>query len=289
MAIVLQLFVNTLVTAAMYALVASGLSFIYATCRVFHLAHGFTVAVGAFAFWLVVANRGGVMWLGALAAVIAAVIVGTIMNEVVYERLRAKKVKGSGVLVATIALLMFGGAFLQAIFGAQPKTLGVETMIIHLGPASMTQLQLGIILTAIILLTLLALFLRYTKFGKAMRATADNEIVAEVLGIKTRLVRRLTFAIGSALGAVAGVAMALEFNADPNMGVMAAIKGFTAVVIGGAGSMAGVLLGSVILGGAEQAAVWFAGSGWKNAVAFVLLFVFLLIRPRGIFGRKWFV
>jgi branched-chain amino acid transport system permease protein len=288
MDVVLQLLLNALVAGAIYALIASGLSFIYATTRVFHLAHGFVVACAGYVFWWAWQEHRLPVVVSALVACCVACAVGLLMNEFIYEPLRMRKTKGLGYLVATIALLMFGNALLIALFGAQPHSLNIQTSVYDLSGARISLLQIGILCTTAVLLVGTLLLIRNTKFGKAMRATADSETVAEILGINTRNVRRLTFLLGSLLGGIAGVLVSLEFNIDPNMGVMLAIKGFTAMVIGGAGSMGGVIVGSVLLGGAEQAAVWFFGSGWKNAMAFALLFLFLLAKPTGLFWRSRF-
>ncbi len=288
MDVVPQLLFNALIAGAVYALIASGLSFIYATTRVFHLAHGFVVAFAGYVFWWLWMEQGWPAILSGFLACVVASLLGLMMNEYVYEPLRARKAKGLGYLVATIGLLMFGNALILVLFGSQPHSLGIQTEVVEAFGVRITLLQILIVAVSVLLLLGLGYVIQYTRFGKSMRATADNEMVAEILGMKTRNVRRLTFLLGSFLAGVAGILVALEFNVEPNMGVMLAIKGFTAMVIGGAGSMGGAILGSLILGGVEQAAVWFWGAGWKNAMAFVLLFVFLLARPMGIFGRRKF-
>jgi branched-chain amino acid transport system permease protein len=253
---------------------------------VFHLAHGTVIVISAYVFWWLWVVQGWHPVLAGIGSCVVAALVGLGMNEFVYEPLRKRKTKGLGYMVASIAMLEFGGAFVLAVFGSQPRSLGVETTVYTFLDARISALQIFILILAVVLLALTAWILKKTRFGKAMRATADNEEVAEILGVKTRSVRRMTFAIGSVLGAVAGIMTALEFNVDPNMGVNIALKGFTAMVMGGVGSMPGALAGSALLGGVEQGAVWYWGSGWKNAMAFVLLFVFLLVRPQGMFGRK---
>jgi branched-chain amino acid transport system permease protein len=288
MAVLAQLLVNALVAGAITALIASGLSFIYATTRVSHLAHGFVVASGGYVFWWLWMAHAWQPVLAAIVACVVASLLGLVMNEIVYELLRMRKTKGLGYLVATIGLLMFGNASILALFGSQPHSLQVQTIVREVGSVRVTDLQIFIVVFSVLLFVFLGWIIQRTKLGKSMRATADNEMVAEILGMKTRQVRRLTFLLGSFLAGIAGILVALEFNVEPNMGVMLAIKGFTAMVIGGAGSMGGAIVGSLVLGGVEQAAVWFWGAGWKNAMAFVLLFVFLLVRPMGIFGRKRF-
>ena len=288
MDVVFQLAVNALITAAIYALAASGLTFIYATTRIFHLAHGAVVALGAFLFWYTGFKLGLPFALAALLTCMGCAIVGVLMNELIYEPLRRRKAKGFAMLVATIAMLTLGNAALLAIFGSGPKSANLHPAIWTFGSVNITSVQTAAIITSAVLLAALALFIRSTKFGQAMRATADNEMVASILGINPAFIRRLTFIIGSALGGVAGIFLFLELNADPNMGLMIAIRAFTAIVIGGAGSMEGAISGSMLLASVEQGGSWFLGAAWKDSVGFVMLFLFVLIRPSGIFGKKNF-
>ena len=284
MDVLVQLVFHTLITGSIYALIASGLVFIYATTRVFHLAHGGVIAFAAYVFWWT--NEMGLpLVVAGIVAILASIILGVLMNEFVYEPLRARKTKSLGYLIATIAMLMMCGAVIILLFGAQGQSLGFSTELYHVAGATISFLQIIIIASAFILFLGLGALVRFSRFGKAMRATADNEVVAEVLGIDTHAVRRLTFVLGSALGGVASIFYVLEFNLDPNMGVMIAVKGLTAAIIGGPGSIVGAILGAFLLSGVEQASVWYLGSTWRNAMAFVLLFVFLLVKPTGLFGR----
>ena len=142
------------------------------------------------------------------------------------------------------------------------------------------------VVIALIVLTFYYWVTNKTKFGKAMRATAENQMVAEILGIDTMKIRRYAFALSSALAAVAGILIGLEFNLDPNMGVLLAVKGYAAAVIGGVGSFTGAMIGALIIGLSEQGVVWYLGAGWRNASTFIILFIFLLVRPSGILGTK---
>jgi branched-chain amino acid transport system permease protein len=286
MEIILQLIVNTVVAGSVYALIASGLSFNYATTRIFHHAHGAVIALTGFIFWWLLEVAGVSSVFSGFLALSASVALGLIMNEVVYEPLRARKTKGLGFLVAAIALLMLGNAFILLVFGATPRSLGVETPVYDLFGARISLLQIIVIIAALAALVALAAILKCTRLGKAMRAVSDNETVAEVLGVRSRSIRRATFALSSVLGGMAGIMIALEFNLDPTMAILIAVRGYAAMVIGGVGLMSGAILGSIVLAASEQAAVWYLGAGWKIAAAFVLLFVFLMVRPSGILGVK---
>jgi len=152
--------------------------------------------------------------------------------------------------------------------------------------AIITPLQIFIIITSFILLTLLFLFMKKTKIGKAMRAVADNKDVAAIVGISSEKIYKWSFIIGSAIAGIAGVLVSLEQNLEPTMGTGLIIKGFTAAIIGGIGNVPGAILGAFLLGLTENFGIWFLPSGYKDAIAFLLLFLFLLFRPNGILGIK---
>lgn len=286
MTVVLQLLINALITGAIYALAASGLSFIYATTRVFHFGHGAVIALGAYALWWLHFENGITPLLAVPLTIALCTLVGLAMNALVYEPLRRRQARGFTTLIAALALLMLGDGILLGVFGSQPHSVALPSTVLSWNGLHMTSLQLGIVGVAVVTLTLLMLFVRFTKFGQAMRAVADNETVAMTLGINAPAVRRWTFAIGSALAAVAGMLFLLELNIEPETGVTIVIKAFAAMVVGGVGTMGGVVAGSLLLSGAEQTSAWFFGAGWKSAVGFILLFIFLLVRPHGIFGHK---
>lgn len=286
MEIVVQLIINAVIAGSVYALVAAGLTFIYATSRIFHLAHGVVIVLGAYAFHWAWRGEGWPVAFAIIAALAISVAAGMLMNELVYEPQRRRHAKKLAYLVSTVAMLLIGVSLTVMIFGAGLQSFGVFSVVYHPWELTITQLQIILVAVSVVLLLGLAWFVKRTRFGKAMRATADNEDVAAIMGIRTRQIRRAAFFIGSLLAAIAGILIGLEFNLEPSMGVVLAIKGFTAMVIGGVGSVSGAIFGAFLVGFVEQLAVWYLGAGWKNSMAFVLLFVFLLVRPRGLFGMK---
>ncbi len=282
----LQILWNGIFIGLVYGLVAAGVSFLYSTTRIFHLAHGVVILAGGYTFWWAWAHMHLPFLVAVLSALAAAAGIGVVMNEFVYERLRRRGAKGLGYLVSTLAMLIFGTGFIIALFGASPRTFQVHETLIEYGGVSATSLQLIEAGTSTALLVLFFWITRFTKFGKAMRATADNETVAEVLGIDTRRIRRVAFLLASALAGAAGIIFGLEFNLDPNMGVFLAVTGFAAAVVGGVGSFGGTICGALLLGTVGQFVIWFFGAGWKDVISFNILFFFLLLRPQGMFGAK---
>lgn len=281
-----QILINSLIAGSVYALVASGLTFIYSTSRIFHLAHGVVILFGAYIFHFVWIEQGLSPALGVFLSILGSVAIGLLMNELVYEQQRKRHAKRMAYLISTIALLMLGTSVIVLVFNTSLKSFGIQTAVYRWNNLNITLLQIILLFSSFFLLLFLAAIVKYTKFGKAMRATADNGEVAEIMGINTKQIRRLSFGIGSLLASIAGILIGLEFNLDPNMGVYLAIKGFTAMVIGGVGSIGGAIFGAFLVGFFEQIAVWYFGAGWKNSISFVLLFLFLLLRPQGFFGLK---
>jgi branched-subunit amino acid ABC-type transport system permease component len=283
-----QLLLNGLIAGAIYALVASGFSLIYSTCKFVHFAHGGTIAFSAYFLYFLFSTLGLNFWLAVILTIIFAGLFGYLTNIIVYKELRRKKASNAILLIASFALLIFFESLILMLFGADVKTIGflqVKKGVDFLG-AIITPLQIVIVATSLVLLILLFLFMKKTKIGKAMRAVADNKDVAEIVGISAEKIYNWTFVIGSAIAGVAGILIGLEQNLEPTMGTNLMIKGFTAAIIGGIGSVPGGILGAFLLGLAENFGIWYLPSGYKDAIAFIILFIFLLFRPQGILGIK---
>jgi len=286
--IVIQLFINGLIAGAIYSLVASGFSLIYSTCKFIHFAHGATVAFSAYILYFLFSGLGLNFWLSVILAIIFASAFGLLINATVYKELRKRKASSVILLIASFALLIFFESLILMLFGADVKTIGyikVSKGLEFLG-AIITPLQIVIVITSFILFILLFLFMKKAKIGKAMRAVADNKDVAEIVGISSEKIYNWSFIIGSAIAGVAAILVGLEQNLEPMMGTNLMIKGFTAAIIGGIGNVPGAILGSFLLGFAENFGIWYLPSGYKDAIAFVILFIFLLFRPQGILGIK---
>ncbi|MBS3128922.1 branched-chain amino acid ABC transporter permease [Candidatus Woesearchaeota archaeon] len=225
------------------------------------------------------------LWISALISIIVCAILGFVIEKVGYKKLRGKDrltplitAIGFSIILQALALLMFGGEIRSFEYKTQESY--------EVFGASITPHQLLIILTSIIIMILLHLFLKYTKYGKAMRAVTDNMDVAKIIGINPDKVISLVFMIGSGLAAVAGILIGIEQNLHPTMGIVPGIKAFTAAVIGGIGNIYGAVLGGYFIGFAENIGIWFIPSGYKDAIAFVILLLMLLLKPSGFFGQQ---
>ncbi len=286
MSLFAQLLVNGLIAGSIYALVAVGFSLIYSTNKFMHFAHGTAVAVAAYmVFWLF-AQVGLGFWIAALLTIVIAGLLGAAIYRVIYVPLQNKKASNIILLIASIGILILFENILQVIFGADVKTIGFIEVAkgMEILGAVITPLQVVIIIVSLVLLVLLWLFMKKTKLGRDMRAVANNKELASIVGINANRVRYYSFIIGSALAGIAGNLLGLEQNIEPTMGTMLMVKGFTGAVIGGVTSVPASVAGSYLLGLAENFGVWYLPSGYKDAIAFTLLFVFLLWKPTGLFG-----
>ncbi len=287
MGIAAQLVMNGLIAGSIYALMAAGFSLMYSLQRFMNIAHGATYVTGAFAAYACAVVLHVPLWISFVLGVITATLVGMATNLVVFEPLRHQREKANALLMASFGVFLLVEAVVLILFGADVKTFGLPAQqgLTVLG-ATITPSQVVILTTAPLLSFLLWLLLYRTKTGVALRATADNEQIARTMGINVRLMMFLTTGIGSALAGVAGILVAVEQNLEHTMGMSAVLKGLTAAVIGGIGNVPAAILGGYLLGLAENLGVWYVPSGYKNAIAFAILILFLILRPQGFFGQK---
>jgi branched-chain amino acid transport system permease protein len=288
MSIFLQLLINGVIAGAIYALVSAGFSLIYSTNKFVHFAHGGVIALSAYFFFWIISNLNLSLAVTVLSTVLFSALLGYLFNKVFYKPLRAKKSSSLILFVASIAVLILSESLALLFFGANAKTIDLiqNNQVMEMAGAVITPLQLIIILVALLLLLGLYLFMKKTRIGKAMRAVADNKEVAEIIGISAEKIYSWSFVVGSAIAGIAAILISLEQNIEPTMGTSLMVKGFISAIIGGIGSVPGAILGSFSLGLTENFGIWFLPSGYKDAIAFMLLFVFLLFRPQGILGIK---
>lgn len=285
--ILAQLILNGIIAGSIYALVASGFSLVYSIQRFLHLAHGTVITVGAFAMYSFFAVWGLNFVVALVLTILVCIVLVLLMNYLVYKPMRKRKASGAGLLIASLGIFIFLQALVIAIYGADIKTLGIRlTGKYNILGAILTQTQLIIIVTSIVIMIGLWWFMKKTRMGKAMRATADNKEIAPTVGINPERIYLYSYIVSAVIAGIAAVLIALEQNLEPNMGFSLIIKGLTGAIIGGVGSVHGAVLGSLLLGIVENLGIWFLPSGYKDAIAFMLLFGFLLFRPQGILGVK---
>ena len=271
---------------AIYALIALGYTMVYGIAKMLNFAHGDIIMVGAYAI-LVTINANGHPLLGVVAAVVVCTVVGIVIEKVAYKPLRGAS--PLAVLITAIGVSYLLQSIAQLIFKSKSQAVTIsETHMVNIGSA---ELNLNTILTLVVgavIMVALTLFVKYTKTGRAMQAVSEARGAAQLMGVNVNKIIMITFAIGSALAACAGVFYLMQIpSVSPTLGSMPGIKAFAAAVIGGIGSIPGAMLGGVILGVVEKLALSVPVlAPYATAIEFALLIVILLVRPIGILGKK---
>jgi branched-chain amino acid transport system permease protein len=283
----LQQLTNGLMLGGTYALVAIGYSLVFGVLRLIHLAHGEVFMVGAYIGLevMLALNVGPVAAL--VAAIAGTALLGIVLELILFRPIRRK----GGSFLAPMVTSIGAGLILQEvftkIFGAEQSEFpaGLSNDVYHLGPLLVSATQVFILAIAVLSMIVLHLFISRTRYGMAMRAVAENVEIASVLGINTDAVIMLTFAVASGLAGIAGVLVGLAYTAvSPFMGINMAVKGLAIMLVGGLGSIYGAMVGGLLLGIVEVLCVAYAASSYRDAAAFGLMIVILLVRPRGLFA-----
>ncbi|HEY1490240.1 MAG TPA: branched-chain amino acid ABC transporter permease [Verrucomicrobiae bacterium] len=291
-----QQLINGLALGSILALIALGYTMVYGILRFINFAHGDIFMLGAFAgFYLApkVATvlptpsiGGGLAVMGISMAICA--VVGIVIERFAYRPLRRRP--KLTVLITAIGVSLFLEYTGQFIFGAAPKRFP-EIIPVYpvakLGGLSLNSNQLIVFGVTLILLLALRFIVLKTKIGMAMRALAFNPEAAALMGINTDVVISFTFGLGSALAAAAGILFAVNYPAiDPLMGILPGLKAFVAAVLGGIGNLPGAALGGIIIGVTETLVAGYISSTYRDAIAFGILILILLIKPSGLLGKK---
>lgn len=285
MTILLQALINGLMTGALIAVPAIGFSAIFAVLRYPNFAIASYATIGAFAAWWANTNLGMPV-LAALAIAFAVTgVVGVIAEETSLKRLR-----NNGALIvaiASIALNLVLENIVRFIFGNDMKGYDLPlARDLRVGDLRIGPQQLQSLAFAVVIMIAVFLFLRYTRFGKAMRAVADNPDLARLKGIDPGRIAIVTIFIGAGLTGVGGVLIGLDTSIDPLTGYRVLLSVFAAAVLGGLGSIPGAVVGALALGIAEELALIVTPATYRTAVGFVAILVMLTFRPRGILGER---
>ena len=286
---ILQYLINGISIGAVYAIIALGYTMVYGIAKMLNFAHGDVIMVGAYISFCVTNYLG----LPAIVSIVAAMAICTLLG-ILIEGLAYKPLRGTpslAVLITAIGVSYFLQNAAQLIWGAAPKNF---TSVVTMAPIKL--FNGGLVITGEAILTVvvsalvmvgLTLFTTKTKTGKAMRAVSENRDAAQLMGINVNRTISTTFAIGSALAAVAGVLLCSTVpTLQPTTGSMPGIRAFTAAVIGGIGSMPGAMLGGVLLGVIETFSKKYISTEFSDAIVFAVLIVILLVKPAGLLGKQ---
>ena len=288
--IVPQLIVNSLITGSIYALAASGLALVYGVLRVLNFAHGHLMMTGAYFFFLFSVQMELPLPLAILATACASLLLGYVTLLIFIRPFQ----RFHPILMFLTSLCLANAleALVSISFGVNVRSLAPGSIgdSIEWGPVYITPLQLGIIIGTIVLLSGLALLVHRTNFGLRVRPVSDNPEAGEALGYSMERASLEIVLLSTLLASLAGILVGMETNIQPTMGNAYTVKAFAAMVLGGLGNIWGTVVGSYLLGFVENFAIGldFGGyslpAGYRDAFAFIIILVMLLIRPQGLFG-----
>ena len=284
-------FLNYLISGislgSIYAIIALGYTMVYGIAKMLNFAHGDVIMVGGYISFCTVFYLGLPSWLSVLIAMAVCTVLGVVIEGLAYKPLRSAP--SLAVLITAIGVSYFLQNAALLIWGATPKVYVpvVEgSMPLFGGKLSISYVSLLTVVVCIIIMVGLTLFTGKTKMGKAMRACSEDKGAAQLMGINVNRTISMTFAIGSALAAVAGVLQCSFIPMlEPTTGSMPGIKAFTAAVFGGIGSIPGAFLGGILLGVIETMAKAYISTNLANSIVFAVLIIVLLVRPAGLLGK----
>ncbi|MSP97922.1 MAG: branched-chain amino acid ABC transporter permease [Betaproteobacteria bacterium] len=284
----LQLAATGLVVGSLYALCALGWGLIYGTTLHFHVAHGAVFTLAAYYAYAAQKFLGLPLALAVAAAIAAAALSGLLIDLLIYQPLERRGAIRTTLFIASLGLLTLIENLLAIIFTPDPLRMDVGRLAdaVQIGPVFLTRLHLVSMTTAVFGFLALMAFLKYSLWGQAIRAVSSSPEMARTVGIDLSRVHLLTYAVGSAISAPAGILVAMDVGVEPYRGTTFVLLASVAVIMGGIGSIPGALLGAFFLALLENLGVWKIPSEWQSTISFGVFLVFIVVRPRGFYGRK---
>jgi branched-chain amino acid transport system permease protein len=286
---VLQYSLTGLSAGSLYALVALGVVLIYRSTRVLNFAHGDVATLGTFVAFSLLSDKFSFP-VALVLSLAAGAAVGITFYFVVLVKAQRRGANLLGMIILTLGLSLIIQGLVVWKWGAEPVALPFpisDTKTYKMGAVVVSQLSLATMAAGLVGSLLLYLLVQRTRLGLAMRATSENVMAAQTLGIPTRMVLSVSWGVASALGVVAGIFLAPALLLDPFFMLDPFLKGFAAAVLGGLNSLPGAVLGALILGVAESLTGAYLSIQFKNTLAFVIIIVVLLIRPEGLLGKEF--
>lgn len=286
---ILQYCINGISIGSIYAIIALGYTMVYGIAKMLNFAHGDIIMVGAYICYCVTNYLGMPPILGILASMAVCTLLGIVIEGLAYKPLRGTP--SLAVLITAIGVSYFLQNAAQLVWGSNPKSFTSVVSTIkpfHLfGSLTITGEVLVTVVVSLVIMLALTWFTSSTRIGKSMRAVSEDRDAAQLMGINVNKTISITFAIGSALAAVAGVLMCSSIPVlQPTTGSMPGIRAFTAAVLGGIGSIPGAMLGGVLLGIIETFAKAFLSTQFSDAIVFGVLIIILLVKPAGLLGKR---
>ena len=281
--------VNGISLGSVYALIALGYTMVYGIAKMLNFAHGDVIMIGAYVAFTAISGMGMPPVVGVLLSVVACTVLGVLIERIAYKPLR--KASKLAVLITAIGVSYFLQNVALLIYGANTKSFTSVVTIPALklmdGKLVISDETIVTVVACLIIMAGLMTFMKYSKSGRAMLAVSEDSGAAQLMGVNVNATIALTFAIGSALAAIAGVLMCSSYPAlTPYTGSMPGIKAFVAAVFGGIGSIPGAFIGGILLGVIEILSKAYISSQLADAIVFAVLIIVLLVKPTGLLGKQ---
>lgn len=284
-----QFIANGICSGSLFAIIALGFGLIYNSTNIFHFAHGAVYITAAYLFYLFYINLNVSFLTSFVLSIVLTIILGLLIEIIIYRPFIKKNFSSNALMISSFGVYLITVNTIALLAGNETKILnpGVEiTYTFSLfGEVILTRIQI-ISFLSFIIITILFLIFKRLKTGKVILAYSNNPVLCEILGYNPDLIRVIVFSVGSALAAIASILSALDTGMDPNVGMNALLVGAVAVIIGGVKIFEGALLGGILIGLIQSLVVWQFSARWMETTTFILLIIFLLIRPQGLLGQK---
>lgn len=282
-----QLIANGILAGANYALMALGFGLILSTVRFLPFSHAIPYTTAAYSFYVLNVRLNLPLWIAILLSITNAALVGALIETVIYRSFRARNVASSILLLVSLGLVVVFQSAISLLFGDQTQATrsSLDVSVYHLMGSRLTSLQTATVIVTAAMFALVWVIQQKTGVGQVQRALASNPALAKTIGINISLAYAGISAVGSGLAGVAGILAALDTDIVPTMGFNALMMGIAVVIIGGVGSISGALWGGIVIGLVKNFGVWKLPTQWQDAIVFLILIAFLLVRPQGIFGK----
>lgn len=279
-----QLIANAIIAGSIYSMNAFGFTLIYGTMRFFNMSYGVTFMVGAYLFFVFIVYLKIPLYFAMILSMASTASIMILIDRLSYFKLRRVKAPSWAIVMVSIGVGIIVETIMTTLFGSDVRTVrsGIQASYSIAG-ATITPNQIRILYVSVILMVILWAFLKKTRLGKAIRATAIDPSMATVVGIDTERIYKVVIVIGSCLACMAGTLVSLETDIEPTMGQSAQLKAIVASIIGGVGNIRGAMWGGFLLGFVENFGIWKISAGWKDGVALLLLLIVIAFKP-SLFG-----
>lgn len=282
-----QFIANGLVTGMIYGLIALGFALVYNTTKIFHIAYSAIYMIAPYFLFHFINAYGLDLFSAVVLAVIFTAIIGVITDILVYYPLYKKKSSANVMMISSIGIMVILINLVAMIWGNETKMINPDISKIYTwNNIILTRTQIIQFIVSLFFISGFLLFLKLTKFGIKIRAYRDDANLIEIMGVKTRQLRMILFAISSIFAAIAGCLVSYDVGMTPYVGMPMLLNAAVALIIGGVGKFHAPVIGGVLIGLLQAIVVYLTSARWQDAVTFTLLIVFLLFRPQGILGEK---